>query len=98
MHNLLPKHTHRFSIYIVICLLLIFVVAFISVNTGYMNISILSFLQTLLGNGSPDNTLTIFNFRFPRICMAILVGFGCVRCHPTKYFKKLASRSRYTRH
>lgn len=76
MHNLIRKHTHRFSIYIVICLLLIFVVAFISVNTGYMNISILSFLQTLLGNGSPDNALTIFSFRFPRICMAILVGFG----------------------
>ncbi|MFJ7405648.1 MULTISPECIES: FecCD family ABC transporter permease [unclassified Lysinibacillus] len=76
MNNLIRKHTFRFSIYIMICLLLLFVVAFISVNTGYMNISILSFLQILLGNGSPDNALTIFSFRLPRICMAILAGFG----------------------
>ncbi|USK70469.1 FecCD family ABC transporter permease [Peribacillus asahii] len=76
MQNSLRKNSGRFYMYIVGCLILLFIAIFISVNTGYIDISFLSFIQTLLGNGSPDNALTIFSFRLPRICMAILVGIG----------------------
>ncbi|MFS0783266.1 FecCD family ABC transporter permease [Bacillus sp. 1P06AnD] len=76
MQNSLRKHSNRFYIYITVCLILLFLGAFISVNTGYIDISFVNFIKTLFGNGSPDDALTIFSFRLPRICMAILVGIG----------------------
>lgn len=76
MQNSLRKNSQRFYIYITVCLVLLFIATFISVNTGLIDISFWSFIQTLLGSGSPDNALTIFSFRLPRICMAILVGIG----------------------
>ena len=76
MCHFLRKNRRCFPFYISIGLLLLLIVAFISVQTGYMKISFLSFMQTILGNGSSNNALTLFNFRLPRICMAILVGIG----------------------
>jgi len=76
MCQFLRKNRRCFPFYISIGLLLLLIVAFISVQTGYMKISFLSFMQTILGNGSSNNALTLFNFRLPRICMAILVGIG----------------------
>lgn len=76
MCHFLRKNRRCFPFYISIGLLLLLIVAFISVHTGYMKISFLSFIQTILGNGSSNNALTLFNFRLPRICMAILVGIG----------------------
>jgi len=76
MIHFLRKNRRCFPFYISIGLLLLLIVAFISVHTGYLKISFLSFMQTILGNGSSNNALTLFNFRLPRICMAILVGIG----------------------
>ncbi|MFJ7666309.1 FecCD family ABC transporter permease [Lysinibacillus sp. NPDC097195] len=76
MLHVLRKNRHCFPFYIILGLLLLLIVAFISVQTGYRDISFLSFMQTILGNGTAENVLTIFHFRLPRICMAILVGFG----------------------
>jgi len=76
MIHFLRKNRRCFPFYISIGLVMLLIVAFISVHTGYLKISFLSFMQTILGNGSSNNALTLFNFRLPRICMAILVGIG----------------------
>ncbi|MFD2867801.1 FecCD family ABC transporter permease [Kurthia populi] len=76
MQNSLRKHSSRFYFYLVACLVLLVVAMFISVNTGYIQISFFSFLQTMVGLGNPEDAMTIFDFRMPRITMAILVGMG----------------------
>ncbi|MGE7121637.1 FecCD family ABC transporter permease [Peribacillus sp. NPDC046944] len=57
-------------------ILLIVLVFFISINAGYIKIPLGDVIKTLLGDGTPQNELTIFEFRLPRIVMAILVGMG----------------------
>ena len=51
-------------------------VAIISINAGSIHIPFHELIATLSGNGTDDNELTIFQFRLPRICMALLVGTG----------------------
>lgn len=76
MQNSLRKNSHHFYIYMTACIILLIVAVFISVNTGYVHVSFLNFLQTIIGIGTPDDAMTIFDFRMPRITMAILVGMG----------------------
>ncbi|PEZ72722.1 iron ABC transporter permease [Bacillus sp. AFS017274] len=52
------------------------IVFFISINAGYIKIPLTDVMTTLLGNGTAQNELTIFEFRLPRIVLAILVGMG----------------------
>lgn len=70
------KERNLFKPMLLISILLTVVVFFISVNAGYMKIPLGEVIQTLFGNGTPQNKLTIFEFRLPRIVMAILVGMG----------------------
>ena len=70
------KERNLFKPILLISILLTVVVFFISVNAGYMKIPLGEVIQTLFGNGTPQNKLTIFEFRLPRIVMAILVGMG----------------------
>lgn len=51
-------------------------VAFAAVNAGTMDIPFDVVLSTLFGRGTPESELTLFQFRLPRIAMAILVGMG----------------------
>lgn len=76
MQNSLRKNSSHFYVYIAACIILLIIAIFISVNTGYVHVSFLNFLQTIVGIGTPDDTMTIFDFRMPRIAMAILVGMG----------------------
>lgn len=55
-------------------LLLLFFV--ISMNTGYMKLTPLDTLRTLLGGGSAKEKLILFDFRLPRIVVSVLVGAG----------------------
>ncbi|MEG2602327.1 MAG: iron ABC transporter permease, partial [Carnobacterium sp.] len=48
----------------------------IQLNLGAIRISPLETIQTLMGNGSARNQLILFEFRLPRIVMALLVGMG----------------------
>ena len=70
------KERNLFKPMLIISILLTVVVFFISINAGYMKIPLGEVIHTLLGNGTPQNNLTIFEFRLPRIVMAILVGMG----------------------
>ncbi|MGA9287401.1 MAG: iron ABC transporter permease [Anaerobacillus sp.] len=57
-------------------LLLIVVTFFISMNTGLTKLSPVEVLKTLFGNGTEKQSLILFEFRLPRIVIAVLVGAG----------------------
>lgn len=55
---------------------LILVIAIISINFGKMNLSPYEVLMTIWGKGTNKQELIIYEFRLPRIILAILVGVG----------------------
>lgn len=64
---------------VMILALLVFImvaIAVISINSGKMSLSILEVLQVILGKGTEKQNLIIFEFRLPRIVLAVLVGIG----------------------
>lgn len=71
------RYSHGKGITILlIMLLLISLTAVISINFGKMNVSPERVLITFLGNGTEKEKLIIYDFRLPRIILAILVGIG----------------------
>ncbi|WP_079914735.1 iron ABC transporter permease [Paenibacillus sp. 32352] len=48
----------------------------ISLNTGSIRLSPSAVIQTLIGRGSPDDTMVLFDFRLPRILITMLAGIG----------------------
>ncbi|GGE68640.1 FecCD family ABC transporter permease [Priestia taiwanensis] len=55
----------------------------VSMNTGYIRLTPLEVVQTIIGNGSAKQELILFTIRLPRIIIAILVGAalavsGCI--------------------
>ncbi|WP_241211400.1 FecCD family ABC transporter permease [Amphibacillus jilinensis] len=61
---------------ILIIILLIFISFMISMNTGYIRLSPLQLLETLIGMGTEQQNLILFEFRLPRIVISVLVGMG----------------------
>jgi iron complex transport system permease protein len=55
---------------------LIVIIFVISMNTGFMRLSPLEVLHTLLGEGSKQQKLILFDFRLPRIVISLLIGAG----------------------
>lgn len=70
------KKNRKFTIYFFGGMALIVLAIFISINAGFIKIPFNDVLATLLGNGTEDNAITIFDFRLPRIVMAVMVGMG----------------------
>src|SRR5690554_2017863 len=64
--------------FIVMGLLLIFIIIcfFISLNMGYIGISPIDVIKTLLGAGTDKDQLVLFDFRLPRMVIALLIGAG----------------------
>ncbi|MFD2656855.1 FecCD family ABC transporter permease [Gracilibacillus thailandensis] len=56
--------------------ILISVCFFISLNTGHIRLSPQEKLITLFGQGTEQQSLILFDFRLPRMVIAILVGMG----------------------
>lgn len=56
--------------------LLIFVMFIISMNTGSIRLSPIEVLYVLFGQGTDQQQLILYDFRLPRIIIAILVGCG----------------------
>lgn len=55
---------------------LLLVTLAVSLGTGHLALTPIEIFQTLTGNGSNTHTLLLFQFRLPRILIAILVGIG----------------------
>lgn len=66
------NHTGLLLIWIGILVVLFFV----SINAGYTPISFKDILRILIGQGSAKENLIVFDFRLPRIVIAVLVGMG----------------------
>src|SRR5687767_2860186 len=56
--------------------ILIVVMFVISMNTGYIRLAPLDVVKTLVGAGTEKQELILFEFRLPRIVLALLVGAG----------------------
>lgn len=66
----------RGIISLLIMILLMVIIAIVSVNSGKMNLTIPEVFQVLIGNGTQKQNLIVFEFRLPRIILAVLVGIG----------------------
>ncbi|MBQ0139960.1 MAG: iron ABC transporter permease [Kurthia sp.] len=67
---------NKFNLYFYGGIILIAVMMIVSINSGFIKIPFTEVIDTLLGRGTEDNAITIFDFRMPRITMAVLVGMG----------------------
>lgn len=68
------KQKIRLTICTIVFLLLAAIV--ISIATGYVSLSPIQLIRTLLGMGSYHEQLTLFTFRLPRIAITLLAGMG----------------------
>ncbi len=57
-------------------LLFLIVLFFVSINAGYTSIGMGEMLRILSGGGDGGENMIVFDFRLPRIVVAILVGMG----------------------
>jgi iron complex transport system permease protein len=74
--QLMESRTKRaFAVGALLILISICTVIF-SLNTGSIRLSPLTVLQTLIGNGSPEDRMVLFEFRLPRIMVTMLAGIG----------------------
>jgi len=76
MDQLLTKNQTKFKSLLSTTAILTVIVAFLSINAGFIKIPFADVVATLVGQGTDQNELTIFDFRLPRITLAILVGMG----------------------
>ncbi|WP_458121046.1 FecCD family ABC transporter permease [Paenibacillus sp. Z6-24] len=70
------KRTIRTTITIVALIVIAFITLLLSMNTGFTKMSPIEVLRTLFGGGTPRDNLILFEFRLPRIVIALLVGTG----------------------
>jgi len=70
------KARRKNFIVIAILLVLIFITFVISMNTGVIKLTPMEVFQTLFGQGDAQQQLILFEFRLPRIVIAVLVGMG----------------------
>ncbi|SDX70657.1 iron ABC transporter permease [Paenibacillus sp. CF384] len=54
----------------------IIIVFILSMNTGFIRLTPMELIHTILGNGTAQQELILFDFRLPRIVLSILVGTG----------------------
>ncbi len=66
----------RFVIIIMVLILLLIGLFFISLSIGVIHISPKEVIQTLLQKGTERQELVLFEFRLPRMVLAILIGAG----------------------
>jgi len=75
--------TRKGTFIILVMFLVMLAIAIISINSGKMNLTPGEVLNVLFGNGTDKQNLIVFEFRLPRIILAMLVGVsmgasGCI--------------------
>lgn len=66
----------RPAVVILILLALVVGASLLSLNLGFIRIAPAEVLNTLIGQGTAQQALVLFQFRLPRIALALLVGMG----------------------
>lgn len=69
------KTGRKAGLFLILLSLLVLMII-ISIRAGYTDISLQDLLRILLGGGSDKENLILYEFRLPRIILAILVGIG----------------------
>ncbi|WP_416148814.1 FecCD family ABC transporter permease [Salipaludibacillus sp. HK11] len=64
------------SVVMIGLLVLIIIIFFLSLNLGYIQIAPLDVIRTLIGSGTEQDQLVLFDFRLPRMVIALLIGAG----------------------
>ncbi|MEG0256234.1 MAG: iron ABC transporter permease [Vagococcus sp.] len=67
--------TKRISILIGLVIILL-ILSILSINLGKMSLAPSEVLQVIIGQGTPQQNLIVYEFRLPRIILAIFVGIG----------------------
>ncbi len=70
------QKSKRAAIIMITLLLLVIILFVISMNTGHIRLTPLEVFKTLFGYGSEKQSLILYQFRLPRIVIAILIGAG----------------------
>ena len=60
----------------ILLFILLIIIFLIGCNVGQYKISVLQVFETLFGGGDKYSKMTLFEFRLPRLCLALLVGIG----------------------
>ena len=74
-NQLLKKEKHAWIVMLVL-LVLIILCFFVSLNTGYIRLTPKEVILTIFGQGTDQQALILFDFRLPRMIVALLVGVG----------------------
>jgi iron complex transport system permease protein len=71
------KKIERKPVLVMLILLALITLVFLtSLNLGYIRIAPFDVLKTLIGIGDENNHLVLFDFRLPRMVIALLIGAG----------------------
>lgn len=70
------EKNRRFAILIAVMILLLILLCFFSMNTGFTDLSPSDVLRIFFGHGTQEEKLVLFDFRLVRIVLAMLVGAG----------------------
>lgn len=66
----------RNTLIILICLIVLVASLVISMNAGYIKISMFDILKAVFGESTDKEKLILFDFRLPRIIISMLIGMG----------------------
>lgn len=69
-------HQKRFCLYSIVFFVLVLFFFFLHVRTGFTYFSDLHLLQILLGGGTAEENVIVFDFRLVRAVLAVLIGMG----------------------
>lgn len=72
----LIKKQRRAAVVASIFIVLLLVLFLVSLNTGVIRIDPVTVIKTIFGSGEPRDELLLFEFRLPRITIAVLIGMG----------------------
>lgn len=72
----LVKKQRRAAVVASIFMVLLIVLFLVSLNTGVIRIDPATVIKTIFGSGEPRDELLLFEFRLPRITIAVLIGMG----------------------
>lgn len=70
------EKSKHFSKIIMLMIAILIILCFISINTGYTQLSVSDVIRILLGRGTEEENLILYDFRLVRIILAMLVGAG----------------------
>ncbi|WHX48671.1 iron ABC transporter permease [Paenibacillus woosongensis] len=74
--HIVQKRAGRALYISAVFMILAIIVIWISLNTGSMRLSPAEIWRTLLGYGTPEEKMVLFEFRLPRIIVTMLAGIG----------------------